>query len=69
MSDTVNTSREASADQPRPAALFTLRPPATLFFSDTARNGLKVKYVRCVHPEPSSKAAPDEHAAKSTATA
>ena len=69
MSDIANTSRETSADQPCHAALFTLRPPATLFFSDTARNGLKVKYVRHVHPEPSSKATPNEPAAKSVATA
>jgi len=69
MSDIVNPSCETPADQPRHVALFTLRPPATLFFTDTARNGLTVKYVRHVHPEPSSKATPNEPAAKAAATA
>jgi len=66
MSDIANTSCETSADQSSRAVLFKIRPPATLFFTDTAKNGLKVKYLRHAHPEPAAKAEP---AAKTIASA
>ena len=69
MPATTTPSRETSADQSCRAVLFKIRPPATLFFTDTAKNGIKVKYLRHAYPEPSAEAAPTEPAAKTIASA
>ena len=66
MPDNNATTRETPSGQAPGTALFILRPPARLFFSDTARRSLKVKYVRHVY-ESSANKSPAESAPRTAA--